>query len=249
MELSWSTFLLEIINFLVLAWILKRFLYRPVLDVIARRRAGIEKTLSDAEARHDEAQVLREQYEQRLTRWEDERRQGRAELQHEIEEERARRMEELQDLLVTERKKAQVIEQRELAEALRRNEATALAHGARFASRLLGYVSGPELEARLLELLLEEIGTLSTERLEALRRGIGEPASDVVIATAFPLADVQRARLTEALTTALAMEVSPRYEEDSELLAGLCVSIGSWTLGANLRDELKGFAEFSDASR
>jgi F-type H+-transporting ATPase subunit b len=249
LELSWSTFLLEIINFLVLAWILKRFLYRPVLDVIARRRAGIEKTLSDAEARHDEAQVLREQYEQRLTRWEDERRQGRAELQHEIEEERARRMEELQDLLVTERKKAQVIEQRELAEALRRNEATALAHGARFASRLLGYASGPELEARLLELLLDEIGTLSTERLEALRRGIGEPASDVVIATAFPLADVQRARLTEALTTALAMEVSPRYEEDSELLAGLSVSIGSWTLGANLRDELKGFAEFSDASR
>ncbi|MDX2314948.1 MAG: F0F1 ATP synthase subunit delta [Gammaproteobacteria bacterium] len=249
MELSWSTFLLEIINFLVLAWILKRFLYRPVLDVIARRRAGIEKTLSDAEARHDEAQVLREQYEQRLTRWEDERRQGRAELQHEIEEERARRMKELQDLLVTERKKAQVIEQRELAEALRRNEATALAHGARFASRLLGYASGPELEARLLELLLDEIGTLSTERLEALRRGIGEPASDVVIATAFPLADVQRARLTEALTTALAMEVSPRYEADSELLAGLSVSIGSWTLGANLRDELKGFAEFSDASR
>jgi F-type H+-transporting ATPase subunit b len=249
LELSWSTFLLEIINFLVLAWILKRFLYRPVLDVIARRRAGIEKTLSDAEARHDEAQVLREQYEQRLTRWEDERRQGRAELQHEIEEERARRMEELQDLLVTERKKAQVIEQRELAEALRRNEATALAHGARFASRLLGYASGPELEARLLELLLDEIGTLSTERLEALRRGIGEPASDVLIATAFPLADVQRARLTEALTTALAMEVSPRYEEDSELLAGLSVSIGSWTLGANLRDELKGFAEFSDASR
>jgi F-type H+-transporting ATPase subunit b len=249
LELSWSTFLLEIINFLVLAWILKRFLYRPVLDVIARRRAGIAKTLSDAEARHDEAQVLREQYEQRLTRWEDERRQGRAELQHEIEEERARRMEELQDLLVTERKKAQVIEQRELAEALRRNEATALAHGARFASRLLGYASGPELEARLLELLLDEIGTLSTERLEALRRGIGEPASDVVIATAFPLADVQRARLIEALTTALAMEVSPRYEEDSELLAGLSVSIGSWTLGANLRDELKGFAEFSDASR
>jgi len=29
----------------------------------------------------------------------------------------------------------------------------------------------------------------------------------------------------------------------------LRVSIGSWTLGANLRDELKGFAEFADASR
>jgi F-type H+-transporting ATPase subunit b len=249
LELNWSTFLLEIINFLVLIWILKRFLYRPVLDVIARRRAGIEKTLADAKTLQDEAQVLREQYEQRLTRWEDERQEGRAQLQHEIEEERARRMEELQDLLAREREKAQVIEQRELAEALRRSQETALTHGARFASRLLGFASGPELETRLLELLLDEIGSLSTERLEALRDGFRKPASDVVITSAFPLADVQRARLTEALTTTLAMEVSPRYEEDPELLAGLCVSIGSWTLGANLRDELKGFAEFADASR
>ena len=249
MELNWSTFLLEIINFLVLVWILKRFLYKPVLDVIARRRAGIEKTLADAKALHDEAQVLREQYEQRLTRWEDERQKGRAQLQHEIEAERGRPMEELQDLLAREREKAQVIEQRELAEALRRNQETALAHGARFASRLLGFAAGPELEKRLLELLLDAIGSLSTERLEALRDGTRKPASDVVIISAFPLADVQRARLTEALTTTLATEVSPRYEEDPELLAGLCISIGSWTLGANLRDELKGFAEFSVASR
>src|SRR5437899_2702758 len=37
------------INFLILVWILKRFLYQPVLNVIASRRAGIEKTLTDAQ--------------------------------------------------------------------------------------------------------------------------------------------------------------------------------------------------------
>ncbi len=39
MELNWSTLLLEIVNFLVLVWILKRFLYRPVLQVIEERRS------------------------------------------------------------------------------------------------------------------------------------------------------------------------------------------------------------------
>jgi F-type H+-transporting ATPase subunit b len=158
-------------------------------------------------------------------------------------------MEELQDLLAGEREKAEIIEQRDLAEALRRNEETALAHGARFASGLLSFASGPDLETRLLELLLDEIDSLSAERLKALRGGIGESASDVVITSAFPLDDIQRTRLMEALTTALAVEMSPRYEEDPDLLAGLCISIGAWTLGANLRDELKGFAEFADASR
>ena len=55
MELSWSTFALEIVNFLVLVWILKHFLYKPVMDVIARRRADIESTLADAKTAQDEA--------------------------------------------------------------------------------------------------------------------------------------------------------------------------------------------------
>lgn len=242
MELSWSTFLLEIINFLVLVWILKRFLYKPVLDVIARRRSGIENTLSDAETMRSEAQALREQYEQRLTRWEDERRQGRAQLQSELEQERARRMQELEQLLAREHEKAKVVEQRELAETLRRNEATALAQGARFASRLLGYAAGPELETRLVELLLEELGSLSDERRAALRSGIRAPVSDVIVISAFPLADAERTRLGQALTTALGVDAKPRYNEDPALLAGVCIYIGSWTLSANLRDELKDFA-------
>jgi len=77
MDLSWSTFVLEIINFLVLVWILKRFLYKPVLDVIARRRAGIEKSMADAEALHADAEKLQEQYEDRLAVWDQERLQAR----------------------------------------------------------------------------------------------------------------------------------------------------------------------------
>ena len=55
MELDWSTFLLEIINFLILVWILKRFLYRPVLEVITRRREQVEKTLHEAHSLRAEA--------------------------------------------------------------------------------------------------------------------------------------------------------------------------------------------------
>ena len=61
MEFDWTTFILEIINFLILVWILKRFLYRPVLGVVARRRAGIEKTLADARRIEAEAGELRQQ--------------------------------------------------------------------------------------------------------------------------------------------------------------------------------------------
>ena len=38
MALDWSTLALEAVNFLILVWLLQRFLYRPVLAAIDRRR-------------------------------------------------------------------------------------------------------------------------------------------------------------------------------------------------------------------
>ena len=49
MELDWTTFILELVNFVVLVWILNRFLYRPVMNVIDQRKAAIQRTLAEAE--------------------------------------------------------------------------------------------------------------------------------------------------------------------------------------------------------
>ena len=91
LELNWSTFLLEIINFLILIWILKYFFYKPVLNVIAHRRRNIEKSLNDANTLHGDAEALRTRYENRLSEWEKERQAAHMSLDKEIETERARR--------------------------------------------------------------------------------------------------------------------------------------------------------------
>ena len=50
MELNWTTFSLEIINFLALLWILKRFLYQPVRATLAQRRAEPSRVTRDDDA-------------------------------------------------------------------------------------------------------------------------------------------------------------------------------------------------------
>ena len=245
MELSWSTFVLEIINFLVLVWILKRFLYKPVLNVIARRRARIEESLADAEALHTEAERLQEQYEGRLADWDQERQQAREALARELEAERARKMAELQTALDQEREKARVAEARRQVDAMRKIEETALTQGARFATRLLEQASGPDTEARLVELVIAELARLPAERIEALRNSYGKTPEAVVVVSAFPLADDRRQRLVQALATVTRPDIPLRFEQNSDLLAGVLITIGTWVLGANLRDELKGFMELA----
>lgn len=248
MELNWSTFVLEIINFVILVWILKRFFYKPVMNIIERRRAGIEQTLNEAKDLHTTAETLRDQYENRLRDWEQERQQARDALQTEIDEERTRLMQELRNSLDQEREKAHVSEQRRLQTLMEKAEETALTHGAQFASRLFESVAGPELEARLLDLLTDELSRLSPEHLKQLRTNWGETPNEIHITSVFPLKDDQRQQLEQALRDLTKQTLSFHYEQDSKLLAGLSIRIDAWVLSANLRDELKSFAELAHDS-
>ena len=56
MRFDWSTLLLQTINVLVLIWLLRRFLFRPVLDIIVARKEAAEKLLADAAAERERAQ-------------------------------------------------------------------------------------------------------------------------------------------------------------------------------------------------
>lgn len=249
MELNWSTFVLEIINFLVLVWILKRFFYRPVLDVIARRRSGIEKTLDEARTLHQDAETLQTRYRSRLADWEQERQQAREQLAGEIENRRAQELATLRAELDRETEKARVAEARRQADLRHNIEEQALLQAGRFASRLLGQAATPELQARLLELVVEELPELPAERLAALRNSGSRVLDGVVVASAWPLSQSQREALQKVLAAATGNHQPARFEQDSDLLAGVRITIGAWVLGANLRDELEGFAKLAHAGK
>lgn len=249
MEFSWSTFLLEIINFLVLVWILKRFLYKPVLNVISRRKAGIEERLDEARRLHDEADALKEEYENRLVDWDRERRGARDVLARELEEERAQKVKELDEALDRERERAHVSESRRRSQAQRELEYRAVEQGAKFATRLLDRACGPELEEKLVEELLDGMSILSTDQVASLRTQWGAPPDAILVSSAYELPEDRREKLEGALRKVTGLDVPVRYELDPDLLAGLRISVGAWLLQANVRDELKGFAEFAHAIR
>jgi F-type H+-transporting ATPase subunit b len=241
-ELNWTTFILEIVNFLVLVWLLKHFFYQPVQAMVARRQQGITSQLKEADERHQQADELRQQYEHRLADWEDEREAARQSLRHELEAERSRLLQELQQSLRAEREKSTVLGARQLDERVREAEVQALAQGARFVARLLERVASPEVEVRLFELLLAELRELPPSELEALQTlQEGKPVA-VVVSSVYPLAEGQRQMLQQQLQALVSASLHFSYQQNPALVAGLHVTVGPWVLHANLRDELKTFA-------
>ena len=116
MQFNLSTFILEIINFLILIWILQRLFYQPLLAVIAKRKQFIDQSLADAKAIQQQAEEQRSLYENRQKLWEQEKQAALTALHQQIEGERRLQMDRLNSDLELERKKINVTLQRQQRE-------------------------------------------------------------------------------------------------------------------------------------
>jgi len=243
MELDWTTFLLEIANFIVLVWILQRFLYQPIRAAITRRQDAVEQILCEARALQEKATDLAQRYENRLAEWNVEREKRRTVLEAEIEEERTRRLESLSVELDAQREKRRVLDERKITELRQATEERAVAQAGAFVGRLLARLASPELEQRLVRLFVDDLHSLPEERRRSLRNGVGPDPRGLVVASAYPLSPECRATLTAAMGELVAGGAACEFREDPALLAGLRVALGPWVLQANLRDELGFFLE------
>jgi F-type H+-transporting ATPase subunit b len=247
-ELDWSTFALEVVNFLILIWLLKRFFYQPVLNVIEQRRQQIREELSQASREQAEADQLKTRYEARLSDWETERQAARAALEQELVQERGKRLRQLDDELDRQRLKHAARDLQQQTQWRRQAETEALQLGAAFASRLLTTLAGPELDRRLQQLFIDQLTTLPESALKQLHQGRLDEAQRIEVVSALPLDESQQ----QAIRQALEQRIGPsqgqwQFRQDTQLIAGLRISIGGWLLHANLQDELRFFSEAAHA--
>src|ERR1035437_3479648 len=110
MEFNLSTFVLEIINFLILIWILQRLFYKPLLEAIAKRKQFIDQSLSDAKKLQQQADQQCSLYENRQKLWENEKQDAITALHQQLEAERKIHLEKLNADLERERQKAKVLQ-------------------------------------------------------------------------------------------------------------------------------------------
>jgi F-type H+-transporting ATPase subunit b len=155
--------------------------------------------------------------------------------------EKTRLMEAFRQGLAAERQQADILAQRRLASQQSDLEQQSLELGGRFAARLLERVAGPELEARLLDLFIDDLSQVPEERWQAVIAQGGDGGGRARLTSAFPLGERQRADLQQALSAQLGRPVDCDFTTEPGLIAGLRFELGPLLLNANVHDELEFF--------
>lgn len=242
MEFSGSTFILEIVNFLVLVWILKRLLYEPVRKAIEERRKAVEGLTAKAEEEKNNAQALEAKYENRLKDWEKEKESLRAGFEAEAEEIRKREEARLEADLEARREKSAAQDAARRKKEAESAEEDALRLAGKFASRILSRLSDRELEEKIVRIFVEEFPRTDPEKIRLLHDELSREGAACEIFTAFPLGGGMKDAVSRCLQKTIGVAVKLQYLENPALIAGLHCRLGPLAFDANLRDELQFFS-------
>jgi F-type H+-transporting ATPase subunit b len=229
------TFLFQIINFVVLLFILKRLLYKPIREIMEKRRGIIQKNVEDAEKTKMEAQELKREYGEEMDKLKDVRIQTFEKLQEEVEVERKKLMGRAQE------EAGRVIEkERTIFDTEKKRFETELKDKAIdtvcvFASRLLKDISDEELHRAVYRKLIKEV-----KRIAADITKIEEKDKPLIIEiiTAYELSEEELKGLQKNVESFTTRKVNVSQTVDKNLIAGIKIKTYDMVYDSSLSGQI-----------
>jgi F-type H+-transporting ATPase subunit b len=251
MLIDWFTVGAQALNFLILVWLMKRFLYQPILQAIDARETRIAAELADADAKKAEAQKERDDFRHKNEDFDQQRAALLSKAADEAKAERQRLLDEARqaaDALSAKRREALRNDARNLNQATsRRTQQEVFA----IARKALMDLATTSLEERLGEVftrrLRETDGPAKASLVEALRTASTPP----LVRSAFDLPTEQRAAIQNALNETFSADIQVRFETAPDLISGIeIVTNGqkvAWSIADYLGSLEKSVSELLDA--
>ncbi|HWU26846.1 MAG TPA: hypothetical protein VN154_10630 [Rhizomicrobium sp.] len=236
MHIDWWTLALQAVNVLILIWILARFFYRPIVDIIERRRAAAAKALTDASAMRSAADAERAGIQATRAGFTAERDALLSDASKQIETERATMLREASERIETLRleRDAALASDRSAMERAVAKQASALA--VQIAQKLLERLPAEAALAIFLNALSKQIKALPPKERELL--AASAQAGILSVTTPSALNGTEEEQCQKAIKIALGLEGKIAFRVDTRLIAGVELSGGALVLKNNWQNDL-----------
>ncbi|HTY20846.1 MAG TPA: F0F1 ATP synthase subunit delta [Geobacteraceae bacterium] len=225
MKFNIWTFLFQIINFVVLLYILKRLLYKPVRNILEKRRDLIRETVENAEKTKEEALELKERHQEELRQLDEQKIRMLDDMRAEVLEEKRRLLAEAAMEADARVEKGVALFETEKAGFESRLKENAVDTVTLFSANLLRDIADEELHRALWRSFLTELAKISREIAE---RGIREENVTIELFSAYPLEGKDIDSLRSAMESRLSRQVTIKPTVDRTLLAG--VKLRTWDM-------------------
>jgi F-type H+-transporting ATPase subunit b len=251
MLIDWFTIGAQALNFLILVWLLKRFLYKPILHAIDAREKLIAAELADADAKRAEAKNERDEFQHKIQEFDQQRAALWSQATDEAKAERQRLLGEARQSADAFRAKRQDTlrdEARNLNQAISRRAQQEVFSIAR---KALADLATTSLEERFGDVFTRRLRTMDSQTKALLAEALRTTSDPARLRSAFDLPAEQRATIQNALNETFSTVVPVRFETAPDLVSGIELSTNgqkvAWTIADYLASLEKGVGELLKA--
>jgi len=218
MQIDWFTLVAEIINFLILVWLLQRFLYAPIVNAMEKREQAIAETLQDAEQKRKRAEEAEQEYESLRQEFESDRDQRKLQVRKEVNEHHKKLLKKARQDADEMREHWKLALRQEKSAFLREIEQRIGASAVEVARCALADLANEQLETAIVNVFVQQLQEKQEEINNAFENG------SLRISSAFELTAEQR----QAVVSVLSVEAE--YHVDPDLLCGIRLTTGEYQI-------------------
>ena len=238
MLIDWFTISAQALNFLILVWLMKRFLYKPILRAIDAREKRIAAELANADAKKAEAQKERDELQYKNEQFDQQRAALLSKATDEAKAERQRLLDEA-------RKAANALNAKRL-ETLRRDAHSlnqAISRRTQqevfaVARKALTDLATTSLEERLGEVFTRRLREIDGQAKDVLAEALKTASGPALVRSAFDLPAEQRAAIQNALNETFSAEIHVRFETAADLIGGIELTTNGQKVAWSIADYL-----------
>jgi F-type H+-transporting ATPase subunit b len=231
MKISWFTVIAQLINFLILVWLMRRFLYKPVLAAIDGREKKIAGQLADAESKKADAAKEQADYKQKNELFEknkkdlmdkavaetnDERKKLMDAASADADNMRAKQKNSMKDML---EKLNHEIEQKI------RKEVFAISR------KTLTDIASASLEEQITTLFIKRLNELKDEERKKFVEACKTDKNPVLVQSAFELQPKQQTDIQNAITALLGAGIQFKFRTAPDIISGIELLVNGFKVG------------------
>jgi F-type H+-transporting ATPase subunit b len=247
MLIDWFTVVAQALNFIILVWLLKRFLYKPILDAVDAREKRIADERADADAKKAEAHKERDEFLHKNEVFDQQRAALLGKATDEANAERQRLFDDARkaaDALSAKRQEALQNDAQNLNQAIKRRAQQEVFAIAR---KTLTDLSGTSLEERMTKLFISRLRAIDGKAKEDFGQALKTTSEPALLRSAFDLPAEQRTAIQKALNEIFSAKVRIRFEAAPDLVGGIELSANgqkiAWSISNYLTSLENGVGE------
>lgn len=238
MQIDPLTFFAQIANFLILVYLLKRFLYAPILNAMDERELRVRQRLEDAEERERMAEGALQEFNAETERLKRMRGEELERVRKEVEIWRQESLRQGREEIQTSRDQWRASLGREQSRFLAELRERAVEQVQQIAREVLSALADSRLEQQIVDRFSDSLGDLTPDQAEELRAKLRHGDQRIHIRTGLPLEGAGQATVRDAIGALAGAEVTSEFafETDKALICGVELLVGDQKFAWNVAD-------------